>query len=282
MTTGSDPSSSLQPTWLVSRSLGVVAFVLFVLFATVLAGALVPLQLLQPAWQLRLAAALVNSAAFPLVGLALLQLACAFSPDDNLLKRRQYICSRLAVAAALGFLLLVPLHTAAGLRQNRSISTNQSSRIQDAEARLLALRQAVASASSSADLKQKLQTLQGPVLGPADLTQPLPLLRAQLQAMLDQAEQQIARQLQQSAPPSHWLLLPELLRNSFACIALAIGFAALAQRKGKSIPLLKEVQDGWQHWGERRRILRLNARLNQPKRPMPMPKPKPKHQAARR
>jgi hypothetical protein len=40
--------------------------VLFVLFASLVAPALFPLQLLDPAWQLRLAGSLINSAAFPL------------------------------------------------------------------------------------------------------------------------------------------------------------------------------------------------------------------------
>lgn len=38
----------------------------------------------------------------------------------------------------------------------------------------------MASASGNAALNQKLQNLQGPVLGPADLAQPLPLLKAQV------------------------------------------------------------------------------------------------------
>ncbi|PZV06321.1 MAG: hypothetical protein DCF23_00615 [Cyanobium sp.] len=230
-----------------------------------------PLQPLAPSWQLRLAAALVNSAAFPLVGLALLQLAGALSPDDNLLKRRQRICSRLAVAAALGFLLLLPLQTVAGLRQSRAVTTNQASRIKGAEVKLAALRQAVATAGSGAELKQKLQSLEGPVLGPAELSQPLPRLRAQLEAVLDQAEQQIAQQRPQAAAPSPWLLLPDLLRNGLACLALAIGFAAMAQRPGQSIPLLKEVQDRWQQWTEHRRVRRLKASQKQQKRPKRLP-----------
>jgi hypothetical protein len=41
---------------------------------------------------------------------------------------------------------------------------------------LVALRQAVASANSNEEINQRLQRLQGPVLGPADIAQPLPLL----------------------------------------------------------------------------------------------------------
>ena len=60
--------------------LSVVALVLFVLFASLVAPALFPLQLLDPAWQLRLAGTLINTAPFPLLGLALLQIAAELGP----------------------------------------------------------------------------------------------------------------------------------------------------------------------------------------------------------
>jgi hypothetical protein len=59
--------------------LGVVALVLF---AFLVAAALFPLQLLDPVWQLRLAAALINTAPFPLLGLALIQIAAELGPAD--------------------------------------------------------------------------------------------------------------------------------------------------------------------------------------------------------
>jgi hypothetical protein len=46
-----------------------------------------------------------------------------------------------------------------------------------------------------------------------------------------------------------------LLRNAFACLALAIGFAGLAFRSRSSIPLLAELQLGW----ERQKNLRMGS-----------------------
>jgi hypothetical protein len=100
--------------------LSVVALVLFVLFATLVAGAVWPVQLLNPLWQLRLAGSLVNGAPFALLGLALLQIAVELGPRDPVLQRRQRLCSQLAVAVALGFLLLVPLVGVAGLHCSRA------------------------------------------------------------------------------------------------------------------------------------------------------------------
>jgi hypothetical protein len=109
------------------------------------------------------------------------------------------------------------------LQQGRSLNQAQASRIQGAEAKLKALPGAVTDTSSIADLSQRLQKLSGPVLGPADIAQPLPLLKAQLGAELDHAAQQISRQRESSQPRTPLLLLPELLRNAHARLALALG-----------------------------------------------------------
>ncbi|MFM1902007.1 MAG: hypothetical protein RLZZ216_2583 [Cyanobacteriota bacterium] len=73
--------------------LGVVALVLFVLFASLVAAALFPPQLLDPALKLRLAGTLISTAPFPLLGLALLQIAAELGPHDPLLKNRARLCS---------------------------------------------------------------------------------------------------------------------------------------------------------------------------------------------
>ncbi|MCX5954797.1 MAG: HpsJ family protein [Cyanobacteria bacterium] len=245
MPPSSEPSLYGSPVLLSAPGLSVVALVLFVLFASLVAAVLFPLQLLDPAWQLRLAAALINTAPFPLLGLALLQIAAELGPHDPLLKNRARLCSQLAVAAALGFLLLLPLQTIAGLQTSRSLTNAQAFRLQGAEAKLKALRQAVAGAASNADLNQQLQNLQGPVLGPADIAQPLPLLKAQVGAVLDQAALQINREREVSQPRTPLLLLPELLRNALASLAMALGFAALARRPGEPRTLLQVLQSTW-------------------------------------
>ena len=67
-------------------------------------------------------------------------------------------------------------------------------------------------------------------------------------AVLDQAQLQIARERQATPPNNPWRLLPELLRNGIACLALAHGFAALAVRPGSEDSLLQEWQGGWGYW----------------------------------
>lgn len=222
------------------RSLGQLALVFALIFGLQLAAVLLPWQPLDASWQWRLGNTLINAAPLPLLALALLQIAVAIDPCDPVLKQRQRLFRRLAVAAALGFVLLVPLQASAGLRQQSSVNTAQRSRIVGAERRLAALRAATAQATSSSMLNAELLKLQGPVLGPADLTNPLPLLKAQVNAVFDQAQIQINRDRSSLPPVSVVTALPELLRNGLSCLLLACAFAGFARRSGSEMSLLEE------------------------------------------
>jgi hypothetical protein len=224
------------------RSLSLLALVLVLLFALQLAAALFPLQLLSPAWQWRFSTALINGAFLPLLALALLQIGVSVDPGDPRLRQRQRLFRQLAVAAALGFVLLLPLQLSAGLRQQHAVGSAQVQRIQGAERRLAALRELTAKASSNAELNASLLRLNGPVLGPADLAHPLPLLKAQVNAVFDQAQAQINRDRSALRPATASAALPELLRNSLSCLLLATGFAAFARRAGSELSLLEEMQ----------------------------------------
>jgi hypothetical protein len=65
-----------------------------------IAGVFFPFQPLDPAWQSRLTAALVNAATLPLLALALLELARHLDRDDPLIRGRQRRLAQLAIAAS--------------------------------------------------------------------------------------------------------------------------------------------------------------------------------------
>jgi len=210
------------------RSLCRLALAFVLLFATLVLTSLIPLQLLDPAWQGRVSRTLLDSASLPLLALALLQIARWLDPVDPLLKRRQRSFSRLAGVAALGFLLLVPLQISASLRLQQASGAEQSGRIAQAERQLAGFRQAVQQASSSEALASSLEQLGGPRPAPADLALPLPLLKAQANAALDQVQLAIQRQ-RDALPASDPLrLLPELIRPCLAALILAFAFASMA------------------------------------------------------
>jgi hypothetical protein len=95
-----------------------------VFLASVFTTAL-PLKLLDPQRQLQFVAALINNAALALVGALLLPLAVWFDPGKHRLRARHNAFRRWTFAAALGFLLLVPLQGYAAWKFYRNVSINQ-------------------------------------------------------------------------------------------------------------------------------------------------------------
>jgi len=165
--------------------------------------ALVPFTPLAPGWQGRLARTLLDSASLPLLSLALLPIGRWLDPADPLLKRRRRSFSRLAGAAALGFLLLVPLQVSANLC---------------------------------------LEQLGGPRPAPSDLALPLPLLKAQVISVFDQSQAQINRERNALPRTGPLRLLPELLRTSLASLILALGYAIFSTSADSDLSLFEQLQ----------------------------------------
>lgn len=221
-----------------------VALVLLALYATIVLGAALPVRLADPAWQLRLYNAVVNASAFPLVGLALLHLSSDLDPESKTLARRAGFFARLAVPIALGFLLLIPLQGYLLWQQSSNLASGATNQLARQERTIATLRQAVQQAGSVAELQQRLSTLQGPTLGPAEQALPLGQLKNQLTVALEQADRALQRRRTQLPAADPLNLISLALRNGFACLALAIGFAALGQRRRAPTALLMEWQNG--------------------------------------
>ncbi|MFN7900772.1 MAG: hypothetical protein ACK5N0_14130, partial [Synechococcaceae cyanobacterium] len=188
-----------------ARGLSLAGLVLVALYLSILAGSLFPIQLLNSAWQLKVGAALINASPFPLIGLGALHLARVLDPADPQLRRRSRLAARLAVAVALGFLLLIPLLSWAAISEQQQRAGSQASLIARATANLQALRQVVASASSGQELRQRLIGAGGPVLDAQAPARPLPALRAEVRSLLDQAAAQVERQRRQLPTANPWL-----------------------------------------------------------------------------
>ena len=218
--------------------------VLFGLYGSIVFGSLFPIQLMAPAWQLKVGSTLINASPFPLIGLGLMHLAADLNPDDKLLTNRHNFVARLAVAVSLGFLLLVPLMSVAAVMQQRQRVISQFNLTRRAESNLQALTQVVSSSRSTDELRDRLIALNGPVIDEANAVKPLATLKAEVNDLLQKAAAQVARKSQQLPTIKPWSLLPELLRNAFACLVLAIGFAGLGFRSNSAFPVLAELQLG--------------------------------------
>ena len=227
-----------------ARGLSLSGLVLFGLYGSIVLGPLFPMQLMLPAWQLKVGATLINASPFPLIGLSLMHLAADLNPDDKLLTNRHNFVARLAVAVSLGFLLLVPLMSVAAVMQQRQRVISQFNLTRRAESNLQALTQVVSSSQSTDELRDRLIALNGPVIDEANAVKPLATLKAEVNDLLQKAAAQVARKSQQLPTIKPWSLLPELLRNAFACLVLAIGFAGLGFRSNSAFPVLAELQLG--------------------------------------
>jgi hypothetical protein len=89
--------------------LAVSARALAFVFVVTVAIRLLPVQALNPAWQMTVCSVLLHQAFLPLLALALMHAASAVIPADGRLASARRRWRGLAVAAALGFLLLLPL-----------------------------------------------------------------------------------------------------------------------------------------------------------------------------
>lgn len=83
MPASSESSRSLPSP--IARGVGLAGLVLIVLFLTILSTSLLPVRLLDAAWQLRVGGALINASPFPLIELVLLHVAASLDPQDPLL-----------------------------------------------------------------------------------------------------------------------------------------------------------------------------------------------------
>lgn len=225
-----------------TRSLSLLAYMFALLFATLVVAAILPFKPFDPLWQLRMCGALLRNASLALIAVALIELSAFLDPEDPVLEERQRRFSRIAAAACLGFLLLIPLQITASVTQLRSLSGSEGSRLRATEGKLIRLRQAVRSASSYEDLKAKFQVLQGPTLGPVSDALPLDRIKAQVNNSLDQSQSQITRKRAALNNISPVRLAPDLLRDSVASLLLAFGFALFGRLPDSEVSLIEAIQ----------------------------------------
>lgn len=206
------------------------ALAMFVVYGATVLTALVPLQIRDPLWVQNVVNALVNNAVIPLVGLSLLQLLRLLHPDLRPTRTLLKAASRWALAAAIGFALLVPLQGGVALRVLNQADANDLAQSQQASQQFARLRQAIGAAGSSQELVRAVPGLPPPV---AEQLVELPLAeaRAQLLTNLDRSEANLRPQLIRSQTKRRWAVARESFRNIVASLALAAAFFALRLRR---------------------------------------------------
>jgi len=203
-----------------------IGYGLIGLFFAFLLKLVLPLAILQPSWQLQWANALRTTAIFPLLGAVMLLLAQLLRPTSVSLAGQLVLVRRLGVAAAIGFLLLIPLQIHAGLSLLGTGNTSE----------LAALRQVkevgeeIRRANTEPAMRLALSHLPGaPAQIQGTFTKPLDQVRSvvleQLQPQIQAAHNRLA-QLRSLRLQAGWL---GWITDGLAALALAACFAAIGQ-----------------------------------------------------
>lgn len=216
-----------------------------------------PFQLLNPNWQLRFVSRLLSLGSIPLVGFACVHLAAILNPANIRLRQQLLTMRQWAMAAAIGFLLLIPLQGFATWKTYTEARANQRTLIEQANRRVAPLKRVIESATSTADLQQKLSQLEGGrlQLAPEDFSRPLADVKKAIFDNLARSQNLYAdRVATTTAPTQIWAALQNAVRTLVASIGFFIGFAAGAQF-GRSPLTLQDRISGWTQspFGQRRR-----------------------------
>lgn len=159
--------------WVATALLGIYT-------VTVLAAA-VPLHLLQPAWIERVCGIVRGGVSFPLMAVALLLLADILN-DSQEEPGYLTVIRRLACFAAIGFFLMIPLQTWAGIAALQQTNANEQAQLRPYTRALAAIR----TADSQELLLQALASIPG---SPSNLG-------GSLKASLPQVREQLVRQIE--------------------------------------------------------------------------------------
>ena len=220
----SSPDASLLA--LIATGL-LAVFVVEVLFKAL------PLQILSPAWQLRMVGVITANGAVAITGFGLLHLAANLQPHNQRLADQRRLVRRWALVAALGFLLLVPVQGYAvwnGISVTRAVQLRQRNRANQAIERV---RQVVAGATSLPELQQQLAAVQGPTLTANALQRPLPEVKRALLKEAERVQQQLRQQRLGPNGADLWALVQDNLRTMVLALIFAIAFAGGSQLPGR-------------------------------------------------
>jgi hypothetical protein len=213
-----------------ARLLAALSVVLLGVFLAAVLTTALPPKLLDPQWQLGLTEVLINNASLALIGALLLPLARWFDPDHKRLRSRWKGFRRCAMAASLGFLLLVPLQGYASWKFYSTVTASQQQQTSQASQKLADLSQAISTATTHEELQARVQKLFGKNAGlsPAELRTPMGELRPMLLARAEQAANQLMQRVEAQASVKPDQLVKETIRITVSAVAYAIGFAFLA------------------------------------------------------
>jgi len=205
-----------------------VALALFIVFLAMLLAAMLPLEILDSRWQVRVISTLLSSSSLPLIGVVLMLFANYLDDGFSPFGANIRLLRRLAGLTAIGFLLLIPLQITAGTRLLNQQTGNEVGQLK----MLKGAADAIRSANNEAELKNALQQLPG---APSNLDRPLgaplPQVKAAVISRLDPAVKRLQTQVEKAKQDRLQKALGIWIRDAGMAAGYAIGFSGLGSFK---------------------------------------------------
>lgn len=215
---------------LLAQQLRVFGLVLLVVYSANSLSDILPIQILNPLWQIGVVNSLVSNAGIAGTGLILLHLAHYVGNNTAGALTQRRTVSSLAAVAAIGFLLLIPLQISAVTRGLLNVRVGLAQQTKSIDRQATRFRTEIRNAVTISELKTRMVAIGGPVPGPEDLRTPLPELKQSLLKLVDLETTRLKGDIDRfSFKDEAWALAEQTLRLSISALALSLGFGVLAQ-----------------------------------------------------
>jgi hypothetical protein len=211
----------------VANALRWASIALIGIFIVSMISVILPIQLFKPEWQDKLIGSIRGGASFPLEGVLFMMLASLLSPDDPVISKNLRRVRKFSAAMSLIFLLMVPLQLYTGYKVIGSRTTGEFESL----AVLKNGAYAIDRSASEAEFRAALASIPGaPPLPATKLTEPIPLLKANVLQQINPQIKQLETQIGEQRRKRTQLFIGFGIRDVFICLLYALAFSAMAKR----------------------------------------------------
>ena len=208
----------------------ILVFLVNVLFAAY------PFAVARPEWQLQLSNQLRGGASFALVGALLMLIALQLDSDTQPLSDWLRTFRKLSLVAAIGYLLLIPLQTAASLGVARATNGQERQVFRILNQKI----QAVRNADTEEKLREAISSLPGaPSLRGRSFGSSVPDVRRRVLEQVEPQARRLEATIQERERARIFGGLQNWIRDALISACYALGFAGLAKAGSRERSLLE-------------------------------------------
>jgi hypothetical protein len=208
------------------------------LFVVHLLPLLVESKLMQPVWQGQFVEVIERQAILAFLGFVLLHLAVLLNPKRRALRNRLGQVRHLAVIAAIGFLLLIPLQMASSLQAFRAGQIQQGDRSTQVT-KLMQVRGTIIRAKTIQELDLGLRAFSQPALSPRQKARNVLDVQRELLRDNDDRQSQLSQMIKYDN--SNYSPLSILISRVASLLAWSAAFGAGAVPWGSKKTLMERI-----------------------------------------